>query len=76
MSERLDLYNDMVEMGITRMGERDKHDLSHNHCLHLFRSITTWITLYDEDAWEMLEPVAMMLYKLAEISYTLMGLKK
>ncbi len=76
MSERLDLYNDMVEMGITRMGEREKHDISHNHCLHLFRSITTWITLYDEPVWDALEPVAMMIYKLMEISYTLMGLKK
>ena len=76
MSERLDLYNDMVEMGITRMGEREKHDISHNHCLHLFRSITTWITLYDEEVWEMLEPLAMMIYKVAELSYTLMSFAK
>ena len=76
MSERLELYNDMVDMGITRMGERVNHDISHNHCLHLFRSITTWITLYDEDIWETLEPVAMMIYKLAQVSYALMSFVK
>ncbi len=69
MKARNDLYEDMVDMGITRMGERAQHDLSHNACLRLFRSITTWITLYDEPAWDTLEPVALFIYKMAEISY-------
>ena len=71
MNARMELYDDMVDLGITRMGERAKHDLSHNHTLHLFRSITTWITLYDEPVWDTLEPVAMFIYKFFEITYTI-----
>lgn len=71
MNARLELYEDMVDFGIIRMGERVNHDLSHNHTLHLFRSITTWITLYDEPVWDALEPVAMFIYKFCEITYTI-----
>lgn len=71
MNARMELYEDMVSMGITRMGERANHDISHNHTLHLFRAITTWITLYDEPVWDTLEPVALFIYRFSKIIYTI-----
>lgn len=69
MKARKDLYNDLVDMGVTRMGERVGHDLSSNDLRHLTRRIYTWITLYDEPIWDTLNPVAVYFYNLFEKLY-------
>ena len=69
MKANKDLYNDFVEMGVTRMGERVGHDLSDNDLRHLTRRIYTWITLYDEPIWDALNPVIVAFYKVLEQMY-------
>ena len=71
MKARKDLYNDFVKFGITRMGERPKHELSDNDSRHLTRRIYTWITLYDEPIWDAINPYAVTLYNLLEKAYNL-----
>ena len=69
MKANKDLYNDFVEFGITRMGERPKHDLSDNDLRHLTRRIYTWITLYDEPIWDAINPYAVAFYNMLETLY-------
>lgn len=69
MKARKDLYNDFVKFGITRMGERTKHELSDNDLRHLTRRIYTWITLYDEPIWDAINPYAVAVYELMEKAY-------
>ena len=69
MKANKDLYNDFVEMGVTRMGERNGHYLSDNDLRHLTRRIYTWITLYDEPIWDAINPVAVAFYNLLEKHY-------
>ena len=69
MKARKDLYNDFVEMGVTRMGERVGHYLSDNDLRHLTRRIYTWITLYDEPIWDKINPIAIYFYNLMEKLY-------
>ena len=69
MKARKDLYNDFVKFGITRMGERPKHELSDNDLRHLTRRIYTWITLYDEPIWDAINPYAVAVYELTEKVY-------
>lgn len=71
MSANQKLYEDMIALGITKMGERANHEISHNACLRYFRHITTWITLYEEPIWDTLEPVALFIYEVAEKMYFL-----
>ncbi len=70
MKANKDLYNDFVEMGVTRMGERQGHDLSDNDLRHLTRRIYTWITLYDEPIWDAINPYAVLMYEMLERMYT------
>ncbi len=69
MKANKDLYNDLVAMGVTRMGERVGHDISSNDLRHLTRRIYTWITLYDEPIWDAINPYAIMAYELLEKTY-------
>ena len=69
MKANKDLYNDFVEMGVTRLGERAKHDLSSNDLRHLTRRIYTWITLYDEPIWDAINPYAVKFYEFLETTY-------
>lgn len=70
MKANKDLYNDFVEMGVTRMGERTGHYLSDNDLRHLTRRIYTWITLYDEPIWDAINPCAVLMYEMLERMYT------
>ncbi len=71
-----DLYNDLVEMGIPRMGEGATHYLSDCDLLHLFRHPFKWVTLYDEPYWDALNPYAVKLYNfLGEVYYFFTGKK-
>ncbi len=69
MKANKDLYNDLVAMGVTRLGERQGHEISHNDLRHLTRRIYTWITLYDEPIWDAINPIAVYLYELMERYY-------
>ena len=69
MKANKDLYNDFVKFGITRMGERQKHELSDNDLRHYTRRIYTWITLYDEPVWDALNPVGIAIFKLFEAEF-------
>ena len=71
MKANKDLYNDFVEFGVTRMGERPNHELSSNDLRHLTRRIYTWITLYDEPIWDAINPYALKVYEWLEKSYKL-----
>ena len=70
MKANRELYEDLVEMGVTRMGERPGHDISHNELRHMTRRIYTWITLYDEPIWDAINPYALTLYSIMEKIYT------
>lgn len=69
MKANKELYEDFVEMGVTRMGERPGHELSHNELRHYTRRIYTWITLYDEPVWDAINPLAIALYNALEVIY-------
>ena len=70
MKANRELYEDFVEMGVTRMGERVGHMLSDNDLRHMTRRIYTWITLYDEPVWDAINPYALALYNIMEKIYT------
>lgn len=70
MKANQELYEDMVALGITRMGERTGHDISSNELRHYTRRIYTWITLYDEPVWDSINPYAIALYEIMEKIYT------
>ena len=69
MKANKDLYNDFVDMGVTRLGERVGHDISSNDLRHLTRRIYTWITLYDEPIWDAINPYAVKAYEIIEQLY-------
>ena len=69
MKANKELYNDFVKFGITRMGERQKHELSDNDLRHYTRRIYTWIKLYDEPIWDALNPVGIAIFELFEKLY-------
>lgn len=69
MKARKELYEDFVDLGITRMGERVGHDLSSNELRHYTRRIYTWITLYDEPVWDALSPIMINIYNVMEKIY-------
>lgn len=69
MKANKELYEDFVELGITRMGERQNHELSHNELRHYTRRIYTWITLYDEPVWDAINPYAVAMYEALEKIY-------
>ena len=71
MKANKDLYNDLVTMGITRLGERPGHDISNNDLRHFTRRIYTWITLYDEPIWDKINPIAVSMYSFLEKCYNL-----
>jgi hypothetical protein len=69
MKANQELYEDMVELGITRMGERPDHILSDNEFRHFTCRIYTWITLYDNPICDILNPLAIAFYNLSEKVY-------
>ena len=58
-----DLYNDFVDMGITRLSERVNHELSDCDLLHLLRHPFKWCVLYDEPIWDTLNPTVVKIYE-------------
>ena len=73
MKANKELYNDFVKFGITRMGERQKHELSDNDLRHYTRRIYTWIKLYDEPIWDALNPVGIAIFRFFEALYNYMN---
>ncbi|MBQ5592034.1 MAG: DUF4838 domain-containing protein [Clostridia bacterium] len=69
MKANRELYADLVEMGVTRMGEMPGHILSDNDLRHMTRRIYTWITLYDEPIWDAINPIALTFYNVLEKIY-------
>ena len=69
MKANQELYEDFVDLGITRMGERVGHDLSSNELRHYTRRIYTWITLYDEPVWDAINPYMIAVYNIMEKIY-------
>lgn len=69
MKANQELYEDFVELGITRMGEFPGHDLSDNELRHYTRRIYTWITLYDEPVWDAINPYMIAVYEVMEKIY-------
>lgn len=69
MKANKELYEDLVALGITRMGERPGHELSSNELRHYTRRIYTWITLYDEPIWDAINPLAVKMYEALERIY-------
>ncbi len=76
MTANKNLYNDLVAMGVTRLGERVNHDISHNDLRHFTRRIYTWITLYDEPIWDAINPYAVKFYELLGKSYNFLNPEK
>lgn len=69
MKANQELYEDFVELGITRMGEFPGHELSDNELRRYTRGINTWITLYDSPAWDAISPIMINLYNVMEKIY-------
>ena len=69
MKANKELYEDLVALGITRMGERLGHELSSNELRHYTRRIYTWITLYDSPVWDAINPLAVKMYEALERIY-------
>ncbi len=69
MKANKELYEDLVALGITRMGERPGHELSSNELRHYTRRIYTWITLYDSPVWDAINPLAVKMYEALERIY-------
>ena len=57
------LENNLEDMGITKMGEGAKHELSDCNLLYLYRHLFKWTTLYEEPYWDALNPYAVKLYE-------------
>lgn len=63
MTAQDELYNDIVDKGISVLGETTrKRELSECEMLHYFRIPFAWTTLYDEDIWFFLSPYFEKLY--------------
>ncbi len=70
MHARQELYEDFIEMGVLRMGERVNHELSTDNAFNrYFRHIYTWITLYDEDFLQPLNRLSEKIYSFMEKLY-------
>ena len=70
MHARQELYEDFIEMGVLRMGERVNHELSMDNAFNrYFRHIYTWITLYDEDFLQPLNRLSEKIYRFMEKLY-------
>ncbi len=70
MNARQELYEDFIEMGVLRMGERVNHELSMDNAFNrYFRHIYTWITLYDEDFLQPLNRLSERIYSFLEKIY-------
>ena len=73
LKARQELYDDLIKMGITRMGERKNHELSTDNAFNrFFRHIYTWITLYDEDFLTPLNRLSESVYRFMEKMYNKM----
>ncbi len=63
MNERDKLYNDIVSMGNTLIGEPlRKREISQCQALHLLRIPFCWSNLYEEDIWFFLDPYIVSFY--------------
>lgn len=64
MAAREELYNDYIEFGFNRLGEYPSRVISDCKSLYLLRPATKWVTLFDENYWDFLEPYIVDLYGL------------
>ncbi len=65
------LHHDFIEMGVTAFGEGSQHTLSDCELLYLYRIPTKWTTLYEEWFWDILNPVAVAIYKVFGFFYNI-----
>lgn len=62
MTQREQLYNDYIEFGFHRLGEYASRVISDCKSLYLLRPATKWVTLFDENYWDFLEPYIVNFY--------------
>ncbi len=65
------LHNDMKAMGILKLSEGVRNQLSDCELLYLYRAPQKWTTLYEEPYWDFLNPYAIKLYELLGKIYNL-----
>ncbi|MBQ5823370.1 MAG: DUF4838 domain-containing protein [Clostridia bacterium] len=65
------LHHDLKDMGITKMGEGAKYELSDCNLLYLYRHLFKWTTLFEEPYWDVLNPYAIKLYEFLGKIYNL-----
>lgn len=63
MTERERLYNDIQSFGLRRLGEYASRVISDCKSLYLLRPATKWVTLFDENYWDFLEPYVVSFYE-------------
>ena len=63
MSENDRLYNDLVSMGIVRIGEGGTYFLSECESLHLLRHPFKWTVLYEDKFFEFINPMVLKIYE-------------
>lgn len=62
MSAQDELYHDLKEFGVVRLGEPATRYLSDCNLLWLLREPFKWTVLYDEPIWDALNPVVVRIY--------------
>lgn len=65
------LHHDLVEMGVTALGEGSQHTLSDCELLYLYRVPSKWTTLYEEWFWDVLNPIAIKIYEVFGFFYNI-----
>ena len=65
------LYNDLIEMGITSFGEGSTLELSDCELLYLCRIPSKWTTLFNEWFWDVLNPIVVAFYKVSGFFYNI-----
>lgn len=62
MSAQNELYHDLKEFGVVRLGEPETRYLSDCNLLWLLRKPFKWTVLYDEPFWDFLNPAVVAIY--------------
>lgn len=62
MSEQAKLRNDMISMGVLRIGESGVRYFSDCDMLYLLREPFKWTVQYDEAIWDFLNPLVVKIY--------------
>ena len=69
MSEGEKLHNDMKEMNAVLFSEGGTNLLSDCELLYLYRVVNKWTVIYEEWFWDILNPVAMGIYRMLGLIY-------